>query len=76
MRIQSFRCSNWFGNLIKLLDKKIYSFGFNGHGLLGLGNKFGQSTPQEISFFTTEKVRDVICGSFSTFVLTGLIIFI
>jgi hypothetical protein len=51
--------------------KKIYSFGYNNCGQLGLGNTTNQNTPQLISFLKNEKIKNVSCGGYHTIVTTG-----
>jgi len=54
-------------------DGKVYSCGLNNYGQLGIGNTTNQSTPQEITYFTTNDINItmVSCNSNSTIFLAS-----
>ena len=57
---------------IKTLENDgIYSFGRNGDGQLGIGNKDNQSTPQRVKFFDKMKIKEISCGKSHTIISTG-----
>jgi alpha-tubulin suppressor-like RCC1 family protein len=60
---------------MKSIESGVYSFGYNSDGQLGLGNTTKQSTPQLISTLKNEKIKNVVCGSDNTFIITGKLIF-
>ena len=66
--------NNWILNIsgdnVQLFDK-IYGFGSNGCGGLGIGNGDKIKTPTIISFFKDTKIRTLSSGSYHTILLTG-----
>jgi alpha-tubulin suppressor-like RCC1 family protein len=67
-KIIDIACGN--EHTIILTEKKLYACGSNNKGQLGLGHNRDQSSPQEIVSFKNEKVKQIECGGFHTFVLT------
>jgi alpha-tubulin suppressor-like RCC1 family protein len=55
-------------NLIKETENGVYSFGRNHEGQLGLGNTTNQTTPQLISTLKNEKIKNVVCGGYHSFI--------
>jgi alpha-tubulin suppressor-like RCC1 family protein len=54
------------------VETGIYSFGMNAFGQLGIGNKKDQYTPQLISSLKNEKIKNIACEKFLTYVVTGM----
>lgn len=52
-------------------DGRLYSFGENTFGQLGLGSTENQERPQLISALMDRKAVAVACGLFHTLILTG-----
>jgi hypothetical protein len=67
-KIVDIACGN--EHTIILTENKLYACGSNSKGQLGLGHNRDQSSPQEIISFKNEKVKQIECGGFHTFVLT------
>jgi hypothetical protein len=44
----------------------------NAFGQLGIGNKKDQYTPQLISSLKNEKIKNIACEKFLTYVVTGM----
>jgi alpha-tubulin suppressor-like RCC1 family protein len=46
---------------------KIFSWGYNEYGQLGIGNLENQNTPQELILSKNMKISKIFCGSYQTF---------
>jgi alpha-tubulin suppressor-like RCC1 family protein len=57
--------------LVLCKNGKVYSFGDNKHGQLGLGNFEASSTPQEVPNFTNESIKKISCGYNCSFSICG-----
>lgn len=55
---------------IATADNKLYCWGDNKHGQLGLGNKKNQSIPIELTFFRGIPIKNIMINQNATFVLT------
>lgn len=52
---------------------KIYGFGYNGYGQLGLGDTSNRTTPVEIKLLSKLKTVKILCGGFYTIAITRII---
>jgi alpha-tubulin suppressor-like RCC1 family protein len=50
---------------------KLYIFGYNHEGNLGLKTGVHVIEPQELKFFENFNVKNIICGGYHTFVILG-----
>lgn len=50
---------------------KLFSFGLNDYGQLGIGNKDKKTHPVYVEFFKDIKIQDIFCGHFHSFVTTS-----
>ena len=53
------------------IDGYLYSFGFNDHGQLGLGNNTNSNVPTLVTVSDDLKVKAVSCGENHTVVIAG-----
>jgi len=50
-------------------EGKIYGFGYNGMGQLGLGDTSNRLTPNEVAFFNDKKIFQVAAGDDHSFAI-------
>jgi alpha-tubulin suppressor-like RCC1 family protein len=65
-----------FGQVIFIslnLDTKLFAFGDNQFGQLGLGNNTSQNSPKEVKFFNKLKINNISCGMDHTLVWAGIL---
>lgn len=68
--IKEIICNN--GSVFALTnDGKVYSWGYNNYGQLGLGNTSNIYTPTLITSLQTQTVEKIICNSTNAFALTS-----
>jgi X-linked retinitis pigmentosa GTPase regulator len=55
-----------------LLDNgKLFGFGGNEYGQLGLGDKKHRVEPTELKFFEKMKIKKIYCGGYFTIITLG-----
>jgi alpha-tubulin suppressor-like RCC1 family protein len=70
LKIKNIYCGDEF-TFILLENGKLYCFGNNKSGQLGLGDKIEKKTPTELTFFDNMKIKKIICSFCYTIVLLG-----
>jgi E3 ubiquitin-protein ligase HERC4 len=57
--------------IINIDNGKLFGFGFNRFGQLGLNDNKNRTRPTELNFFSNMKIKKISCGGTHTFVILG-----
>jgi RCC1 and BTB domain-containing protein len=68
-KIVSIACGGYH-SLVLTDEGQVYSWGYNSHGQLGLGNKAHQNRPQKINLNNNQIVKSISCGWNHSLLLT------
>lgn len=69
-RVRRVSCS-YYHSIVVCDDNKVFGYGRNDYGQLGLGHNEDKLRPQAISFFDGLRIADVACGQYHTLVSAG-----
>lgn len=58
-----------YSSFAVLEDGRVFAWGYNYEGMLGLGNNSNQSAPQEVTALRGLKIRKLVSGTYSSLVL-------
>jgi RCC1 and BTB domain-containing protein len=69
-RVKHISCS-YYHSIVSCEDDKIFGFGRNDYGQLGLGHNDDKLRPTPITFFNGQRVVDIACGQYHSLVSVG-----
>ena len=69
-RVKHVSCS-YYHSIVACEDDKIFGFGRNDYGQLGLGHNDDKLRPTPIAFFHGQRVVDIACGQYHSLVSVG-----
>ena len=69
-RVKHVSCS-YYHSIVACEDGKIFGFGRNDYGQLGLGHNEDKLRPTPITFFNGQRIIDIACGQYHSLVSVG-----
>ncbi len=69
-RVRLVSCS-YYHSIVSCEDDKIFGFGRNDYGQLGLGHNDDKLRPAPITFFHGQRIADIACGQYHSLVSVG-----